>query len=464
MEILIIVIINDFEEKLIKKENRSKCSSIKFSLARIEYVLYFTLFFKAFLPSIYTTVRVSLLGNLSTNNGVDIASQVVWLSLFFKVLQEILILPLYFTFGQTIQDINTTLNKLKSGLLIISVVLLISCGILYASIPSLAIMMAQHQDLVIQTTEYVRIEIFSFFLESINDFLMIPMKLLIMNREISCCLIVKVALTIILDITFLSDLGYSLNIGVNGVAYSNILTSFVNMILIIIFLIRTLCDSWQQFKCKLDFGWLRTWLHLGFFSGLDSLVRNLTYMLVILRSMNLLSDAGLYWTTNTFIWSWLLLPFLPLSEILKVDISTTATVKEHHMKKMAGYVLITFIIVVMWAFTIPAWELFFRHILNAESPEENVQLALLLLPFYCFFMFASLINSVFYALGKTNFIACKSIIGNIVNSILFSLTLIGVIPLNLISVSLIFGTGMLLGFITSSAFYIYVLNGIKYKL
>ena len=39
---------------------------------------------------------------------------------------------------------------------------------------------------------------------------------------------------------------------------------------------------------------------------------------------------GLYWTTNTFIWSWPLLPFLPLSEILKVDIST-ATVKEHHM-------------------------------------------------------------------------------------------------------------------------------------
>ena len=70
------------------------------------------------------------------------------------------------------------------------------------------------------------------------------------------------------------------------------------------------------------FGWMMTWLHKGLYSGLDSLIRNLVYMLVILRSMNLLSSSGLYFTTNAFIWSYLLLPFLPLSEILRVDIAS----------------------------------------------------------------------------------------------------------------------------------------------
>jgi len=436
-------------------------STVKYSLQRVEYVLYLTLLFKALLPTIYSTVRVSLLGNLPSDSGVNIASQVVWLSLFFEVLQELLILPLYYTFGQTIENIEITVNKLKTGFLVISIVFVISCGILYIIIPSLVQLMAQNQDLATETTEYVRIEIFSFFFTSVNGFLMIPVELLMMKRAILSCLLLKVILTIILDVTFLSDLGFSLNLGVNGVAYSNIITGFVNMIFISIFLIRSLCPSWQGFNQKWDFAWLKTWLHLGFFSGLDSLIRNLTYMLVILRSMNLLSDTGLYWTTNTFIWSWLLLPFLPLSEILRVDIST-AQVKENHVKKMLGYIIITFFIALFWAITIPVWSPFFCYVLNVESPEKNVDLALLLFPFYIFFMFGSLITSVLYALGKTNLIALKSIVGNIIIGILFSLTLLDVIQVNLTSVSLIFGIGLFLGFLTSVALYIYVSKKINY--
>ena len=79
-------------------------------------------------------------------------------------------------------------------------------------------------------------------------------------------------------------------------------------------------------------------------------------------------------------------------------------------------------------------------------------------------MFGSLITSVLYALGKTNLIALKSIIGNIVIGILFSLTLVGVIPVDLNSVSLIFGSGLVLGFATSIALYIYVSKQIEYIL
>ena len=437
--------------------------TMKFSLSRIEYSLYLTLFLKALLPTIYSTVRVSLLGSLPSDSGVNIASQVVWLSLFFEVLQELLILPLYFTFGETIKDSSVTFNKIKTGFLVITIIFAISCGILYACIPYLVNLMAQNQDLVVETTEYVRIEIFSFFLVSLNGFLLIPIELMMMKRAIISCLLVKVVLTVIFDLTFLSNLSFSLNLGVNGVAYSNIITGFVNMIVVVIFLIRAHGPSWQQFQQHWDFVWLKTWLRLGMFSGLDSLIRNLTYMFVILRSMNLLSEAGLYWTTNTFIWSWLLLPFLPLSEVLRVDIST-AQVKENHIKKMTGYLLITLFIGILWAVSIPAWNIFFSQFLNAETPDENVDLALLLFPFYLFFMFGSLVTSVMYALGKTNFIALKSIIGNLVIGILFSLTLLDVIPVDLTSVSLIFGSGLLLGFVTSCVLYIFVSKQIQYLL
>ena len=105
---------------------------------------------------------------------------------------------------------------------------------------------------------------------------------------------------------------------VKGVAYTNIITEATNSLVYILFMLSALRNDWSP---SWNFDWIRELFRVGFFSGLDSLVRNLVYMLVILRSMNLLSESGLYWTTNTFIWSYILLPFTPLSEVLRLDIS-----------------------------------------------------------------------------------------------------------------------------------------------
>ena len=101
-------------------------------------------------------------------------------------------------------------------------------------------------------------------------------------------------------------------------AYTNIITEATNSLVYILFMLSALRNDWSP---SWNFDWIREWFRVGFFSGLESLVRNLVYMLVILRSMNLLSESGLYWTTNTFIWSYILLPFTPLSEVLRLDIS-----------------------------------------------------------------------------------------------------------------------------------------------
>ena len=165
-----------------------------------------------------------------------------------------------------------------------------------------------------------------------------------------------------------------------------------------------------------SFGWTREWFRVGIFSGIDSLVRNLVYSLVILRSMNLLSEAGLYWTTNTFIWSYILLPFLPLSELLKLDISAESNQELHHTRKMSGYIILTLLIISFWIIIIPLWSVFFKYLLNVEDPGEHVDLALILFPFYIFFMLGDLLTGVMYSLGRTDFIALKSLLTNIIIS------------------------------------------------
>ena len=149
---------------------------------------------------------------------------------------------------------------------------------------------------------------------------------MVMNKTIACCLLLKMILNIVLDVTFLSSLTFSLQLGVDGVAYTNIITEAATLVMICSLLFIRLRPHWRS---EMSFQWMVTWLNKGLYSGLDSLVRNLVYMLVILRSMNLLASAGLYWTTNSFIWSYLLLPFLPLSEILRVDIATAGKTNDH---------------------------------------------------------------------------------------------------------------------------------------
>ena len=89
---------------------------------------------------------------------------------------------------------------------------------------------------------------------------------------------------------------------------------------------------------------------------------------------------------------------------------------------------------------------------------------LLLLPFYIAFMFGHLLTSVLYALGKTNLIALKSVIGNLAIGSMFALTVTDILSFNLTNICLIFGSGLLLGSITSCAVYWMVVKKLNYTL
>ena len=121
-----------------------------------------------------------------------------------------------------------------------------------------------------------------------------------------------------------------------------------------------------------------------------------------------------------------------------------------HTDKLSGYFVLTLIILILWVLTIPGWNMFFRLVFRVEDPQENVRLTLILLPFYVFFMLGHLLTSVLYGLGYTNYIALKSVVGNILISATWSLPLANILPLTLLSVCLMFGGGLLVGFITSA--------------
>ena len=96
-----------------------------------------------------------------------------------------------------------------------------------------------------------------------------------------------------------STLPISLNLGVNGIVLSNII---VNAILVstAIFLLNKERITLLK-KEKLCFAWMKDFLKVGGISGLESFVRNIAYILIISRMVNMVGEQGMYLVVNNFI-------------------------------------------------------------------------------------------------------------------------------------------------------------------
>ena len=199
------------------------------------------------------------------------------------------------------------------------------------------------------------------------------------------------------------DLQFSLKLGTDGVAYSSIAQAILNFSVSITFALYSIgMKPWELLRIKVsEFKWMKKWTKQGFFSGLDSFIRNSVYLVVVIRAMNLLEQQDLYWIANGFIWNWLLLPVLALTEMLKQDVSTNHP-KERYGAIVPIYIAISLTIVLLWAMTAPGWYSFICTVLNAadKSPDVITNLVYQLMPGYLFFIVSSLNGSVFYAKGK----------------------------------------------------------------
>ena len=137
------------------------------------------------------------------------------------------------------------------------------------------------------------------------------------------------------------------------------------------------------------------------------------YLLVVLRGMNLLHEQDVYWIANNFIWSWLLLPVLSLSELLRQDVATNHP-RENFKLIIPAYSVIALSVVFLWAVTTPGWYGFIVTVLNAGDRKPGVitRLVFQLMAGYLFFIISHMNRSIFYAKGKVRHyfkIICRSL-------------------------------------------------------
>lgn len=409
------------------------------SLRALNGRLYAALLLKAAMPTVYTTTRIYFLGQMPQANGVDIASQLYWVSLILEVMEEALIVPLYPCIGETISQDVATWNKVRTGLFVTLLFYTSFSAIVVVFAEPLVDGMASRHDLRADTVKYIRWEMVAAVIQGLERFTHVIFVLLKRDKVILVLTLLQALLTVFFDYILVSDLPGSLRVGVIGLAWSNICTYALLLMLAYQYLPAAERGS-------LTWAWLVSWWRVGRWAALASLIRNLSYVIFVARMVNVLHQSGNYWIANNFIWKWLLLLFLPLAELLKQEVSCRARVPAAHIQILPAYLLLSLLLFVVWLATLPGWKVFFQVVLNVEKPEMALEIANWLLPFYFVYMFAGLLDSIFYGLGLTNQLAWISVCTNLgVYGSAFLLYRLGVFSLSIHGVMCLFGSGIVVG-------------------
>lgn len=427
---------------------------IKNSLKNINYKLFIALLIMGLCPTIYTTLRVFFLGQLPGEYSFSIAGQLSWVNLFYEIINEAIILPLFYFIGKVVLDKKELTNRIKTGLILTFIIYLCLSLVVFIFAEELLTLMATSKEIINDSITYIRLESIANIVSVLVSFILVSLVTIGKEKNVYILTFVKLLLCLVFDTFLVSSLSFSFNFGVNGIAISNI---FVNIILLIVSIILLYRNNINIIKKeKLSFIWTKEFFKIGGISGLESFVRNIFYMVMICRMVNVVGEQGTYWVANNFIWGWLLLPIIQLAELIKQEVATNNNnIKQNSL----GYFTITTIICILWIILIPIYKPFMQHILQFNDVNKLFELVITLLFFYILYAYQNVFDATFYGLGKTHYMLFESIVTNVIYyGIYFILYITNIFQPTLAGIALMFGFGNMFDTIVSFIVYIYMLK------
>lgn len=424
------------------------------SFKNINHKLFISLLVMGLVPTIYTTLRVFWLGNLPGDWSYSIAGQLSWINLIYEVINEAIILPLFYFVGKVLSDKKELTNRMKTGLLItLGIYILLSIFIMTCTNPLLKAM-ATDPSIIDASATYIRIEAIANVFGILSQFALVGLVTLGKDKLVYILTVVKLVSCVVLDLFLVSSLSCSANLGVNGIGITNIIVNFLIFATTLLLLAKNGVNVFN--KEKMDFKWAKEFAKVGGISGLESFVRNLAYMVMIVRMVNVVNEQGTYWVANNFIWGWLLLPIIQLGELIKQETSTN---KDAVKNNTLGYFAITTISILVWCVFIPIYKPFMQYVLNFSDVDKLFELVMVLFGFYVLYAIQNLFDATFYGLGKTNYMLFESVVTNSVYyGIAFILYVIEAWQPTLIGIVLLFGVGNAFDTIVSLGAYWFLLK------
>ncbi len=418
------------------------------SINNVNWRLYISLLLMGFVPTIYTTVRTFFLGQLPGEWAYSIAGQLSWVNLLYEILDEAIILPLFFCLGSPKDRPSVFSNRIKTGLIVSGAIYLVFAGFIILFTKPLLQLMAADPGIIDGAASYIRIESVANVFGILYRFLLVAIIAVGKDKFVYAVTGLKLLLSVLFDTFLISQLPFSMDLGVNGIGYSNMI---VNAFLALLAWKLLKRDGYVQNAGYRSFAWVKDFATIGGISGLESFVRNIAYMLMVSRMINIVGEQGTYWVANNFIWGWLLLPVLQLGELIKQETSES---EDNIRLNTPAYFALTTVIAVLWIAAIPLYKPFMANVLGFEDTDKLFRLVMILIVPYITFAYQNIIDSIFYGRGATVYMLFESIVTNSVYyGGLFLAYMLGLWTPTLTGVALMFGVGNIFDAIVSALAY-----------
>lgn len=401
-------------------------------LKQFNWRLWISLCALALIPAIYQTVKTFLISASGESEAFNIIGQMEWFDLINETLQAFLIIPLYSILNKILKNRKEQFAEsvFKTGVVSFILYTLFSVGVLiYGSVLTSA--MNTDEINISITSTYLRLETFAFMVGIIISFVNVVFVVLGKDKYVYIFLSVRTVLAVISDFLLIP------NFGVYGVAASNIIVNSILALASFGLLHKGGYIKFSIYKTT-AIHLFKDWCKIGVFSGMQQFIDNIIYAVMVVKMVNLVAEQGNYWIANNFIWGWMLIPISALAEVIRSDC------KEGYKNlKQSNYYIISSIIVILWALSVPLWMPFFRYAENLSNAVEIFDIVLKLAPFYIAYAGCAIIDNIFIGLGRTSYNAVNSLIINLgYYGFFFAMYLAKAIEFNINTIILMFGFGM----------------------
>ena len=386
----------------------------------------------ALVPAIYQTIKTFIISTNNQSEVFDVVGQMEWFDLINETLQAFLIVPLYSILNKIFKydKENFARYTFKTGLIAFVIYTLFSIGVLIYGVVLIRAMNPNEIDVAI-VNRYLQLETVAFMVGIIVSFVNVVFVVIGKDKNVYIFLAINVILSLIADLLLIP------NLGVYGIAVSNIIVNSLLAIASVTILVAQKYIKLCWFA-KDDLKVLKDWGKVGVFSGVQQFIDNFIYAIMICKMVNMVAEQGNYWIANNFIWGWLLIPISALSEVIRRDCKDG-----YNNLKQFNYYFIASTVVLIWAITIPLWTPFYRYAENLSNANEIFLITVKLAPFYIAYAGCAIIDNIFIGLGKTVYNAINSLIINLVYyGVFYVLYITSTITFTMDVIILMFGFGM----------------------
>ena len=391
--------------------------NLKYLLRQWDWRLFLVILLFLGLPNVYQIYRVHLIGNeLPDAGSLAIVSQWQFVGLVIEVFQEATVLAIFFFLGSQIRNANSVqLDRAKSVFAFIFMASLVFSLGVFLFRDAFITLIGTSEDIQGQTRAFLGISIFSIPFTLLSAAVIVLFEALGLRRLVFVMAIANVVLRFALDSLFFGGHEFSLRADVIGVGWSTLLSSVGLLVIGLLLLTRAKKVVPGYFTTLPTFTGMREYLRVGLGSGADSLIRNVAYFFLIIRLVNTIGsdEIGGYYVAVQIFWSFMLVPVLALADSAKALVANSSDDIQRVRTLWYASMLITAAMMLVWIALTPAFPGFARALSDdAETVRWAVTAFAILFVPYVLFSFNAVSDSVFYGVGKTQYLAYQSLLTN----------------------------------------------------